>query len=63
MFYIEYRDGRYGHWGFSIPDATGDVLGALVPLIHANFPATQMVQFKLSYFPSPALSLWKRTPS
>ena len=53
MFYIEYRDGRYGHWGFSIPDATGDVLGALVPLIHANFPATQMVQFKLSYFPSP----------
>lgn len=53
MFYIEYRDGRYGRWGFSIPDATGDVLGALVPLIHTNFPATQIVRFKLSYFPSP----------
>ncbi|MCY3737038.1 MAG: DUF2279 domain-containing protein [Gemmatimonadaceae bacterium] len=53
MFYVEYRDGRYGHWGFSTPDATADVLGALVPLVHASVPATRVVRFKLSYFPSP----------
>ncbi len=53
MLYIEYRDGRYEQWGFSTPDAAADVLGALIPLIHANIPETQTVRFKYGYFPSP----------
>ena len=53
LLYIEYRDGRYDQWGFSVPDATADVLGALIPFIHENIPATQTVRFKYGYFPSP----------
>ena len=52
LLYIEFRDGRFDQWGFSIPDATADVLGALIPLIHAYIPASQAVRFKFSYFSS-----------
>ena len=52
MLYIEYRDGRYDQWGFSVPDATADVLGALVPLMYEYIPVSRALQFKYGYFPS-----------
>ena len=52
LLYIEYRDGRYDQWGFSVPDATADVLGALVPLMYEYIPVSRALQFKYGYFPS-----------
>lgn len=55
LFLVEWRDGRFDQWGFSIPDLAADAAGAAVPLIHTYFPATQAVRFKWSYFPSSQL--------
>ena len=49
---IEMRDAYYDQWGFSIPDFVANTAGASVPLVHALFPATRMVGFKVGYWPS-----------
>ncbi len=49
---IEMRDAYYDQWGFSIPDFAANTAGAAVPLMHALFPATDVVGFKFSYWPS-----------
>ncbi|NKB70705.1 MAG: DUF2279 domain-containing protein [Candidatus Latescibacteria bacterium] len=49
---IEMRDAYFAEWGFSIPDFVANTLGASVPLVHAFFPASQVLNFKFSYFPS-----------
>jgi len=49
---IEMRDAYYDQWGFSIPDFAANTAGAAVPLVHALFPATEVVGFKFSYWPS-----------
>jgi len=52
MLEIEMKDAYYNHWGFSIPDFAANTTGATVPLLHALVPATQVLQFKMSYHPS-----------
>jgi hypothetical protein len=55
LLFVEWRDGHFDQWGFSIPDLTADALGAAVPVLHTFFPATQAVRFKMSYLPSSQL--------
>ena len=50
---IEMRDAYFAEWGFSIPDFVANTVGASIPLVHAFFPASRIVEFKFSYFPSP----------
>lgn len=52
MLQIEMRDAYYDQWGFSIPDFAANTAGAAVPLLHALYPATEVVGFKFSYWPS-----------
>ena len=49
---IEMRDAYYDQWGFSLPDFTANTLGAAVPLIHTLLPASRVIGFKFSYWPS-----------
>jgi len=49
---IEMRDAYFDQWGFSIPDFTANTLGAAIPLIHTLLPASQVIGFKFSYWPS-----------
>lgn len=49
---VEMRDAHFDQWGFSVPDFTANTLGAAVPLIHTLLPASRVIGFKFSYWPS-----------
>ncbi len=52
LFEIEMRDAYFDQWGFSVPDFVANTAGVSVPLLHSLVPATQVVDFKFSWFPS-----------
>ena len=49
---IELTDAGFADWGFSVPDFTANLLGALYPILQYELPALQRFNFKLSYRPS-----------
>ncbi|MEC8932245.1 MAG: DUF2279 domain-containing protein [Candidatus Latescibacterota bacterium] len=52
LFEIEMRDAYFDQWGFSVPDFVANTAGVSVPLLHGWIPATRIVDFKFSWFPS-----------
>jgi len=52
LFEIEMRDAYFDQWGFSVPDFVANTAGVSVSLLHAWIPATRIVDFKFSWFPS-----------
>jgi hypothetical protein len=51
QLFVEIEDGFGPEWGFSIGDATSDLLGAIYPIGQYYFPYLKNFQLKFSYYP------------
>ncbi len=49
---IELTDAGFADWGFSLPDYTANLLGALYPILQHEVAVFRHFNFKVSYLPS-----------